>query len=175
MIIIREEIIFLIKKPESDEFAILDGSMDLKKSIEKAEYFNLEKDEMLYKSWLASKEKPDSSKIEEGKNGRKWSCVDLRISKLNSLYSIDYWFVLPFLGYDEKIKHEAAVILVLNEQKKTFHYNEDGTAFAPVVNDFLWTEIEKPEYRLTLTKKEDIEAVVWEFISKKYPLKNIKE
>jgi hypothetical protein len=173
LIIVREEIIFLIKKPQSDQYAILDGSMDLKSSIEKAEYFKIEKDGMLYKSWLASKEKSNPSKIEEGKDGRKWSYVDFKISKLNSPYSVEHWFVLPFLGYDKEIKHEAAIILILNEQKITFHYNENGTAFAPVVNDFFWIEIEKPDYRIT--KKEGAEAVVWEFISKKYPLKNIKE
>jgi len=159
----REDYVLIVKDKSNDKMAIIDPSMDQ----EGLEFYEFSTEDMASKAWSVASGEVDVERIERGQSGKKWLYVDANVYDEN----VNYYFTLKEINTEPETGLEVITILVLNEQRSMFYYDSEGTEFAPVRCDFLWTPIEEMVYRKM--RDEEVEKVIWDvMIENKKVLEN---
>ena len=159
VLLVREDYFLIIRNPVNGKMFFFDPRSDIDKNIVDLEYTSRKSDSIVHKSWLVATGELQSNDLITGTEGRKWMSVGIQVSRKYSPFSIDNWFVLPGAEKDPISGMEVITLLVFNEQRLDFFFNQQGTEFAPVVNNDLGMPLEEIKYRKV--NEQGGEKIIW--------------
>jgi len=131
------------------------------KSIKDLDFIEFPKDAFPHQAWSVASGDIIPERVEKGREDRQWLFIDVGADEKQ----VEYFFTMKQINTEPNSVLEFITILVLNEQRAMFFYSSDGTEFAPVHCDPLWTPTEDMIYREV--RDGEVEKAIWEVIIEK--------